>query len=281
MAPSNPCTGCNSAMPNGKVAAGQAFFIPAQSSGVATYTNTMRSAVNNQFFKSNTSVTSIEKNRFWLDISNADGLYKQVLVGYIEGATNDIDPAYDGKSIDVGNPIMIYSIEGDSKLAIQGRGLPFNQNDEIAIGYKSTVASTFEFKLSNFDGLFTNQDIIIEDTLQNIFFNLKEGDYSFTTEIGTFDTRFKLHFIDTSTLHSNTVNASSFVVYTANNQTTINAGTINMKQVTLYDIQGRLLQNYEVKDVAEYKFAAPPQNQVILIRITTSDDKIFYKKILN
>jgi len=64
MAPSNPCAGCNSAMPNGKVAAGQAFFIPAQSSGVATYTNSMRTNVNNQFFKSSASATSIEKNRF-------------------------------------------------------------------------------------------------------------------------------------------------------------------------------------------------------------------------
>ncbi len=280
MAPSNPCAGCNSSMPNGKVAAGQAFFIAAQSSGVATYTNGMRSTVNNQFFKSNTAVTSIEKNRFWLDISNSEGLYKQLLVGYIEGATNDIDPAYDGKSIDIGNPIMIYTIEGDSKLAIQGRGLPFNQNDEITVGYKSTVASTFEFKLSNFDGLFTNQDIIIEDTLLNIFFNLKEGNYSFETEIGTFDARFKLHFIDTSTLQSVTVNAASFVVYTANNQTTINAGAINMKQVTLFDIQGRMLQKYEVKNATELKFSSPPQNQVILLRITTSDDKIVFKKIV-
>jgi hypothetical protein len=280
MAASNPCAGCNSSMPNGKVAAGQAFFIPAQSSGVATYTNSMRSAVNNQFFKSNAATTAIEKNRFWLDISNAEGLYKQLLVGYIEGATNDIDPAYDGKSIDVGNPIMIYSVEGDAKLAIQGRGLPFNQNDEIAIGYKSTVASTFEFKLSNFDGLFINQDIIIEDTLQNVFFNLKNGNYSFETAIGTFDSRFKLHFIDTSTLHSNSVNAASFVVYTTNNQTTINAGTINMKQVTLFDIQGRMLQKHEVKGVTEYKFVAPVQNQVIILKITTSDDKIFFKKIV-
>jgi hypothetical protein len=268
-------------MPNGKVAAGQAFFIAAQSSGVATYTNSMRAKVNNQFFKSNTAVTSIEKNRFWLDISNSEGLYKQLLVGYIEGATNDIDPAYDGKSIDIGNPIMIYTIEGDSKLAIQGRGLPFNQNDEITVGYKSTVASTFEFKLSNFDGLFTNQDIIIEDTLLNIFFNLKEGNYSFETEIGTFDARFKLHFIDTSTLHTATINAASFVVYTVNNQTTINAGTINMKQVALFDIQGRLLQNYEVKDVPEYRFVAPTQNQVIILKITTAEDKIVFKKMLN
>jgi hypothetical protein len=54
-----------------------------------------------------------------------------------------------------------------------------------------------------------------------------------------------------------------------------------MEQVTLYDIQGRLLQNYEVKDVPEYKCAAPTQNQVILLKITTVEDKIVFKKMLN
>ena len=53
-----------------------------------------------------------------------------------------------------------------------------------------------------------------------------------------------------------------------------------MKQVTLFDIQGRMLQKYEVKNATELKFSSPPQNQVILLRITTSDDKIVFKKIV-
>lgn len=281
MAASNPCAGCNSSMPNGKVAAGQAFFIPAQSSGVATFTNAMRTTVNNQFFKSNATPTSMEKNRFWLDISNADGLFKQALVGYIEGATADIDPAFDGKSIDVGNPIMLYSIAGDTKLAIQGKGLPFNQNDQIVLGYKSTVEGTFEFKVSNFDGLFASQDIFIEDTQENVFFNLKNGNYSFETAAGTFDARFKIHFVDPTALNNNTFNADSFLIYTSNNQATITSNSENIKQVLVYDIQGRMIQKHEGINADEYKFTLPEQNQLLLLKIITSDDKRYFKKLMN
>jgi hypothetical protein len=280
MAPSNPCAGCNSAIPNGKVAAGQSFFIHALSSGIATYTNAMRFGVNNQFFKSNAVTNAIEKNRFWLDISNNEGLYKQLLVGYIEGATNVIDAAFDGASLDIGNPIMIYSIADNTKLGIQGKALPFNQNDEIAIGYKSTVAGTFEFKLSNFDGLFLNQDIYIEDTVQNVYYNLKNGNYSFVTEVGTFDNRFKIHFTNPTALNTNTLNEKTFIVYQANNQMVVNSGTINMKQLALYDIQGRLIKMYDVKNTTEYKFDLLAKNQLVLLKITTCDNMAFFKKII-
>jgi hypothetical protein len=280
MAPSNPCAGCNSSIPNGKVAAGQSFFIHALSSGNATFTNAMRFGVNNQFYKANSVGNGIEKNRLWLDISNSEGLYKQLLVGYIEGATNGIDAAFDGASLDIGNPIMIYSIAENTKLGIQGKALPFNQNDEIAIGYKSTVAGTFEFKLSNFDGLFVDQEVFIEDTVQNVYYNLKNGNYSFVTEIGTFDNRFKLHFTNPTALNTNTVNANSFAVYHSNNQMIVNSGTATMKQLALYDIQGRLIQTYELKNTTEYKFDSPAKNQVVMLKITTSDDKVFFKKIM-
>jgi hypothetical protein len=280
MAPSNPCAGCNSSIPNGKVAAGQSFFIHALSSGNATFTNAMRFGVNNQFYKANSAGNAIEKNRLWLDISNNEGLYKQLLVGYIEGATDGIDAAYDGASLDIGNPIMIYSIAENTKLGIQGKAVPFNQNDEIVIGYKATVAGTFELKLSNFDGLFINQEVFVEDTVQNVYFNLKNGNYSFVTEIGTFDNRFKLHFTDPTALNTNTVNANSFVVYHANNQMVVNSGTTTMKQLALYDMQGRLIQTYEPKNSAEYKFDSPAKNQIVVLKITTSDDKVFFKKII-
>lgn len=175
---------------------------------------------------------------------------------------------------------MIYSIADNTKLGIQGKALPFNQNDEIAIGYKSTVAGTFEFKLSNFDGLFLNQDIYIEDTVQNVYYNLKNGNYSFVTEVGTFDSRFKIHFTNPTALNTNTLNERTFMVYQANNQMVVNSGTINMKQLALYDIQGRLIQMYDVKNTTEYKFDLMAKNQLVVLKITTSDNKAFFKKII-
>ena len=46
---------------------------------------------NGQFFKiAKTKKTAdIEKNRVWLNLTNSEGAFKQLLVGYIAGATND------------------------------------------------------------------------------------------------------------------------------------------------------------------------------------------------
>lgn len=280
IAPSNPCTGCNNSMPNGKIGAGQSFFIQAVGTGNATFNNTMRFGTNSQFYRLNPVSTKIEKNRVWLDIFNSNGLYKQLLVGYIEGATNDYDLSYDGNSVDVGNPIMIYSLLGDLHLGIQGKALPFDANEEIPLGYKSAVAGDFEIKLSDYDGLFLNQDVFLEDTLLNVIHDLKLGNYSFATAIGSFDTRFKLIFRST-TLNNPDVNASSFIVFNNNNQITVNSGITTMKEIVIYDIEGRKLTSYTTQNVAEFTFDSPAKNQVLFLKIITSDTKIFYKKIVN
>ncbi len=88
--------------PLGKIAAGQSFFVENSIAGSFQFTNAMRVAGNNsQFFKqANTKKTAtIEKNRVWLNLTNRGGAFKQLLVGYITGATNDWDNLYDGHNI--------------------------------------------------------------------------------------------------------------------------------------------------------------------------------------
>lgn len=273
------CPTCNSSIPNGKVGAGQSFFIQGLSNGVATFTNAMRFGLNSQFYKNMLPGINSIKNRLWLDISNANGLFKQLLVGYVEGATNDFDTSFDGLSVNAGNPIMMYTILEDKKLAIQGRMLPFDANDILPVGYKTTVAGNFEIKLSNFDGLFTNQGVYLEDTLTNMYFNLKTGNYSFITETGTFDNRFKLHFTS-SVLGTPAYDASSFVVYQNNNQITINANQRIIKEVVIYDIQGRVIENYNAIFSSDFSFKPQIENQVIILKITDSEDITFYKKVI-
>lgn len=77
-----------------------------------------------------------------------------------------------------------------TKLAIQGRALPFASSDIVDLGYKNNVAGTLRISLNDFDGTFATQNIYLEDKALNIIHNLKEGDYSFASAAGTFDTRF-------------------------------------------------------------------------------------------
>ena len=128
-------------VPDGKIASGQGFFIEA-ATGLAngTYTANFRNSMrlagsNNQFYRVaspvNATQTTVEKNRLWLGISNPQGAYNQILVGYITGATNNFDNLYDGKVMAGANVLSMYSPLGNDNLSIQGRALPL----PIAISY--------------------------------------------------------------------------------------------------------------------------------------------------
>ncbi len=285
IAQSSPCLGCNNAIPNGKVAAGQSFFIQGVGNGVATFTNAMRFGTNTQFFKNSTTINQqMEKSRLWLTISNNSGSYKEMLLGYIPEASNDFDTAFDGLSMDAGNSIMIYSILNDKKLGIQGRAIPFNSNDEIPLGYKSTVAGNFEINLSNFDGIFYNQEVYIVDELLNQTYNLKNGSYTFSTEAGTFDTRFKLRFNNSSLSNTNFSSLSdAFIIVKSKDKEdiTIKSQKTEMSEIVVYDMQGRVLNDFKNVNASEFQFTAPRQQQIVVLKIITTDNYSLYKKFSN
>src|SRR5690606_13831613 len=137
----------NSTVPDGKIAAGQGFFIKGQTSGTLIFNNSMRIVGNNDlFFRSSTPESvpqSVEKHRIWLELTNSYGAYKQTLVGYIETATNELDTSFDGEVMESGNVISLYSFANIHKLGIQGRALPFEITDEVPLGYRSDIAGSF------------------------------------------------------------------------------------------------------------------------------------------
>ena len=284
IASSNPCSGCNTAVPNGTVGAGQSFFIQGIANGSATFINPMRLAItdNSQFFKTNNPSSAIEgsKSRIWLDIYNTSGLYKQIVIGYVAGATNNYDTRYDGPIMDAGNPIAFYSLLNDKKLGIQGRALPFNVNDEIPLGYKTTVAGDFEIKLSSLDGLFDNQQVYLKDSNNNELFNLKNGNYTFSTSEGTFENRFKIVFVNSALSATNfSPTATSLVLYKTGTTVAIKSEGTKMSTVEVYDIQGRLLNDFQNLNLSEFQFEAPYENQILVIKVITSDNSCFYRKI--
>lgn len=153
--------------PNGKIAAGQGFFVEANSNLAngnysVVFKNSMRIANNNyQFFKSNSANNSVAtvKNRFWISVSNIQGAYNEFLVGYVPGATNSFDSLYDGRTLPANNSVSIYTVLENNNLAIQGRALPFENTDSIPIGYSTTINGDLTINLENFEGLFDNQSI--------------------------------------------------------------------------------------------------------------------------
>ncbi|MGV9004006.1 ice-binding family protein [Flavobacterium sp.] len=277
--------GANNEIPTGKIAAGQSFMVSAANSGVATFTNKMRIAGNNiQFYRHNldkNALVTAEKSRLWLDIENNQGFFKEILVGYIKNATNDYENGFDGPVAEAGNSISFYSFANTKKLSIQGRRLPFDINDEVALGYKTTVASNYTITLSLFDGLFTQQSVYLEDRTLSTIHNLKESPYSFTTQAGTFDTRFVLRYTASNLNVDNpVVDSNSVVIYKQQQQIVVNTGAIQMIGVTVFDSSGRKLFRKTGINASELKFGMINTHGLLLFQIQTSDNQFITKKFI-
>lgn len=280
--------GLNTAVPNGKIASGQGFFIKGLANGNATFTNAMRLAGNNdQFFRmsqptAESADTTFEKHRYWIDVFNATGIFKQNLFGYVTGGTMGIDRGMDSELVTLNSPIIVYSKVGDTKLAIQGRGLPFDVNDQIPLVYKSTVAASYTIRLSMFDGLFESQDIFLEDKLLNVIHNLKGSDYTFTTAVGTFENRFVLRYTNTTLGVNNPVfDDNTVVVYRNGLGLVVNSGAVNMAQVTVFDIRGRQLAAQNQVNNTETIFTTlPDTQQVLLVKIKADNGEEVTKKVV-
>ncbi|WP_298152444.1 PA14 domain-containing protein [Flavobacterium sp.] len=278
-------------VPTGKVAAGQSFFIEANDAlapgtYAATFRNEMRvTGQNSQFYRSSTNASqtalgTIEKHRFWLNISDTEGSYNQTLIGYIQGATNGFDSKFDGRTLPAGNAVSLYTILGSEILAIQGRSIPFDVSDVIALGYVSLNGGNFSLNLENFDGLFQDQDIFLVDKATNTYQNLKENGYYFTTASGTFNDRFEIRFTS-SLLGLDENSMEGFSVIQRDGYLIIDAGIQTISSVKIYDIPGKTI--FSKNDLSESVYSTPAlhaPSQLLLVRITLNDGTIRYKKIL-
>ena len=287
-AATNP--GLNISVPNGKIASGQGFFIKGLSNGTATFKNNMRVVGNNdQFFRMSlppikTVFSEPERHRYWLNISNTQGAFKQVLLGYVDGATFGLDRLFDGEMVDAGNVIGLYTLSDNTKLSIQGRPLPFDVNDTIPLGYKSNIASTYSISLPDYDGLFTTQKIYLEDKDLNIISDLKNGPYTFSTNIGTFDNRFMLRYT-TETLGTGNLifNENTVLIYKniPINEFEVTSGNILMSSIKVFDIRGRLLLEKKNINALQTNFSLGLTNEVLLVQITSTDGIVVTKKVIN
>jgi hypothetical protein len=279
--------------PTGFIAAGQGFFTTSTvAGGTVTFTNDMRVGGfgnpldNSNFYKTKNPkskiLSTIEKNRIWLNLTNKEGAFKQTLVGYITGATNDWDSLYDGESFDGNNFFDFYSINKDKNLAIQGRALPFDENEEIPLGCRIAIKGTFTIEIDQIDGLLENQPVFIEDKLTNTVFDLKNGNYAFASEAGTFNNRFVLRFKD-KTLGITDFDdvANKVIVSVKNKQIKINSITESIDKVMVYDLLGKQIYKKEKANSQEVLISnLTAKNQVLIVKTTLQSGKTVTDKIV-
>ena len=242
-------SGTNVLKPTGNIASGQGFFAVLKADYNVTFNNSMRVRTtsgnpNSQFFRNNLNGdVAVHEGKIWLNLYNDTYFFRQALVGYVSGATNDYDNLYDGTSITL-NPINIYSILDSKPLVIQGRQLPFLDTDLVPLGVKITSSGTYKIAIDHSEGLFNgDQNVYLQDNMLNIIHDLKVTPYEFYSASGTFNERFVLRYNNTTVLgNPDFENSNNSVVVTTNHsELSIKSFIETIQEVTVYDILGRQL----------------------------------------
>ncbi len=262
--------------PNGYIQVGQGFIAKAATTSL-NFTNSMRVSNSGPFLR-----TLENRSRIWLDLNGANGAFGQILVGYMPGATSGIDGAIDGRFFGDSQTALTSTINNE-EFVIQGRAFPFETTDVVALGFKSELAGSYTISINHVDGLFetTNQDIYLKDNLTNTTTDLRAGSYTFATEAGVFNNRFEIVYAAPLAVNQNTFDANAVVVYHQNNQLVINTGKIMMANVAVYDISGRLIASKKNIKATETKINVGTTQQVLLVKITSTENGTVTKKVVN
>jgi hypothetical protein len=273
--------GNNKDKPSGFIGAGQSFFSTATTNGTVAFNNDMRLGAdkNSQFFK---NAGAIQKSRVWLNMSNAEGAFKQTLVGYVEGATNEYENRYDGVTFDANPYIDFYSVANGNNYVIQARSFPFTDTDQVPLGYRTTIAGDFTISIDDIDGDLTNKNIYLEDKKTSTINDLRAGNYTFTTAVGTFADRFVLRYASKTLGTGDFENVENGLLVSVKDKTIkVTSSIENIKEVTIFDVSGKLLYNKKKVGSTELQIQnLPSANQVLLVKVTLDNNFTATKKII-
>ncbi len=281
-------TTATSPIPNGTIQVGQGFVVASKNTTnpKVTFSNDLRvDNNNNQFFRMNFEKSifqtlTLEKNRIWLNLTNDNGFFSQMMIGYISNATLGFDNLIDGKSIN-DSPTFLSSLINNEEYTIQGRPLPFDNQDIVSLKFKTQIAGNFTISINNFDGLFEgNQEIYLKDNLLNVTHNIKNSPYTFTSAIGEFDSRFEIVYQNSVLDSVNFDPNNEVLVSTENNQINVRSNNQLIQEITIFDILGRnLSSNSKIENNDFIISNILPTRQTLIVKILLSNGITEVKKI--
>ena len=273
---------------DGYIGAGQGFYVLMNplsplTSTTAVFNNTMRSSGyrNDQFYRNtnNTIQNNYPEGRIWLDLVSSTRS-TSTLIAYVNGATNQKDQLYDAQA-DLKATFSIYSLlEGYDRNIIQGRSVPFDQNDQIPLVVKVPTAGSYTIFINGIDGLLSNQNIYLEDKLLNLIYDLRINPYTFTALQGENLDRFVLRFTNQVLSTDENLHANQVTIFT-NNHVNVKSLGQSIKEIMVYDILGKTLtdrKNINQQEIILSELKAT--TAVLVVKVKLENDVVVTKKVV-
>lgn len=266
---------------NWVLAPGQGFLVQTRTDAPPqpniTFTNSMRRVVpaaGQAFLRAADNNT----DRYWININDANGGFSQAAIVYMEGATNNIDFALDGLRFSENQITDLFSISNNKQLAIQAKP-SFTESDTVTLGFMAPTAGNYSISIDRTEGIFNQiQTIYLYDRLEGVIRNLSSGSYNFTSESGTFNDRFEIHYT-TTVLNTDSIEKPYATIYKSSGNLAIELTNAELMNVDVYDTNGRCIYKTPLSGQNALLNLQNVAHQVLIMKLTTSNG-IISKKII-
>jgi len=232
---------------------------------------------NGQFFRTAQNEDAL-KSRIWLNMTGNNNEFSQTALVYSSTATLGLDYGRDAEAISAGSSVSIWSNLENMKLVVQARP-GFTATDVVPMGYRADAPGQYTFTVHRADGVFSQgQEIFIKDNVLGTVTNITNSNYTFTTDAGTFNTRFEVVYAAQGALGVSEFTQANVIVYQQDNAINISAAGTEITDVNVFDVRGRKLYsayNIDAEETVINNLAI--QQQVIIIEITTVKGKVSKK----
>lgn len=265
---------------NGTIKVGQGFIVQAKSGGSLNFKNdygvghVLRTGNTGTFF----SKGAVQKNRFWLTLTNPEGVVNAQLIGYIEGATDAFEQDYDNEAFDDYSDLFYSDLAG-KKMVIQGKSANFSIDDKIDLGANISQTGVYTIALDKADGIFnTSQPIYLKDKETGIVTNLSNQNYTFQATTGLSANRFEIIYKPEQTLSTGEVTGENIWVYREADNFVVKAAQ-KIKSLELYDASGRLILDLKPLSKESIIPADKLVKGVFVLKINLSKGQVITRKI--
>lgn len=159
--------------------------------------------------------------------------------------------------------------------------MPFDANDTIPLGVTIPQDGVYTVSINAVDGLFQNatQGIYLEDLALDTVHDLRAAPYTFTGVTGVNENRFVLKF-NNQTLSNTNFDSNEVSIFT-NNNINIKSSTQSIKDVTVYDILGKVL--VDRKNIGKQEVSLnelKPTTNVLIVKVTLENNNVVLKKVI-
>ena len=284
---------------------GQGFMIEGDAGGNVTMKNDYRVYIKEGFYSDfNRNANGTNSDGFLPEIQSVSGFdyttvstaevpqirfntllnnvgIKQTALVFMDGASDGPENGMDAKAPEVGDVDMYFVLDNKEYVISV---IEFDVNKKVPVGFKANIPSSFSVhaaELINFDAA---ENIYLHDKVTDVYHDIKNADYEFNLPAGVTNDTYEITFVDGQALSIPELASDAFGVYQNNDiaQLTIaNPKMIDIKNVSLYDMTGKLIFNKANLGVkTSYQFPTTGiAEAVYIVKIITTDSQQFAKKI--